>query len=55
MYKMKCIKDGTEFQLPSTDQEFQSGKFHDQVELCQAHIEESPDCRFKEVERCKQL
>ena len=53
MIVVKCPTHDQEYRLPTTQEEFLSGKFHDQVELCQAHIEVSPDCKFREKERCE--
>ena len=39
------------FQLPITDEEFLSGKMHEEIEKIQAHTEKNNDCKIKEVKR----
>ena len=47
MELVKCLIHGGKFSLPVTEEEFQEGKLHDQVELCVKHHEEFPDCKFE--------
>ena len=37
--------------FPITDEEFLSGKMHEDVEKIQAHTEENNDCKIKEVKK----
>jgi len=45
-----CQKHKTEFQLPTTEEEFLSGTLHEQVEDICEHHERYPKCRFQEIE-----
>lgn len=47
--EIHCSVHHTLFKLPTTDEEFSSGGLHGEVEKCQAHILESPDCRLEKV------
>lgn len=49
MKKIHCNVHHTSFTLPTTDEEFNSGSLHDEVEKCQTHIRENPDCRLEEA------
>jgi len=50
MKKFKCNIHGIVAQIPTTDDEFLHGKFHQDVEKCHNHHEEFPKCRFEEVQ-----
>ena len=50
MKQIQCTKHKTEFQLPTTEEEFLSGTLHDQVEDICEHSERYPKCRFQEIE-----
>ena len=51
MKRLQCLVHHETFQLPITDEEFLSGKMHEQVEKIQAHTEENNDCKIREVKR----
>ena len=51
MKRLQCLVHNEPFQLPITDEEFLSGKMHEEVEKIQAHTEENNDCKIKEVKR----
>ena len=51
MKTLQCLVHHETFQLPITDEEFLSGKMHEEVEKIQAHTEENNDCKIKEVKR----
>jgi len=42
----KCLSHNLEFQLPTSEDEFVSGKLHDEVEKCQSHLLENPSCKL---------
>jgi hypothetical protein len=48
MKAIKCNQHGEKFTIPTEDNEFISGKFHSDVERCQLHHEQYPECRFIE-------
>jgi hypothetical protein len=50
MKQIQCTKHKTEFQLPTTEEEFLSGTLHEQVEDICEHHERYPKCRFQEIE-----
>lgn len=50
MKQIQCTKHKTEFQLPTTEEEFLSGTLHQQVEDICEHHERYPKCRFQEIE-----
>ncbi len=50
MNTIYCTKHKTEFQLPTTEEEFVSGHLHDQIEAIWEHSEINPQCRFKEIQ-----
>ena len=35
--------------LPITDEDFLSGKYHNDIERCKSHLENSSDCKFRSV------
>lgn len=49
MYKVQCKKHKIEFQLPTVEEEYVSGSFHDDIELLCSHHERYPKCRFEEI------
>ncbi len=49
MNTIYCTKHKTEFQLPTTEDEFLSGTLHQQVEDICEHSERYPKCKFEEV------
>lgn len=49
MQTIQCKIHKTEFQLPSTEEEFLSGTLHMEVEFLCEHTERYPKCRFQEV------
>lgn len=50
MKKIICIEHSIEFQLPTTEEEFLSGKLHEEIIRIQSHIGDYPDCRLEKVE-----
>lgn len=46
MQLVRCLIHDLEFQLPTTDEEFVSGKLHSEVEICQDHILNNPSCKL---------
>ena len=50
MKQIQCTKHKTEFQLPTTEEEFLSGTLHQQVEDICEHSERYPKCRFQEIQ-----
>ena len=50
MKQIQCTKHKTEFQLPTTEEEFLSGNLHDQIEAIWEHSEKSPKCKFLEIQ-----
>jgi len=49
MELVKCLLHDLEFRLPTSEDDFISGRFHDEVERCQSHIEGSSDCKFVNI------
>ncbi len=49
MKSVQCLDHNIEFQLPSTEEEFLSGVFHEEVEAISEHHQRCPKCRFQEV------
>lgn len=47
---VECKEHGERFVLPTREQEFLSGKYHEAVEKCHSHHELNPNCRFEEVQ-----
>ena len=47
MRKIRCVGHGIEFQIPTTEEEFLSGKLHEDVIHIQKHIEDFPQCTTK--------
>lgn len=45
---VKCNKHKVEFAIPTTDEEFVSGQWHEDVMYIQTHIENFPQCKLKE-------
>ena len=45
MQTVKCKKHKIEFQLPTVEEEYVSGSFHDDIELLCSHHERYPKCR----------
>jgi hypothetical protein len=35
--------------LPNADEEFLSGKFHNDIERCKSHLENYSDCKFRRM------
>lgn len=54
MKKIMCNKHKREFVIPTRDEEFISGKWHQQVVNIQAHCVEFPDCEFREYQESSQ-
>ncbi len=50
MKKVQCKIHKTEFQLPTTEDEFLSGELHDQVVAIEEHSD-NKKCRFEKVEK----
>lgn len=50
MKRVKCTKHGEIFQIPTEDNEFLFGKYHDDIERCKLHYENYPSCKFGEIE-----
>ncbi len=44
---VRCVKHSIEFQLPTTEEEFLSGKLHDEVLRIQLHNEDYPQCKMR--------
>ncbi len=44
---VKCTKHKIEFQLPTTEEEFLSGKLHDETIRIQLHSEDYPQCKLR--------
>ena len=51
MKTLQCLVHDETFQLPITDDEFLSGKLHEEVERIQSHVDENEDCKIREVKR----
>ncbi len=51
MRTIQCNKHKLQFTIPTEDREFQSCKFHDEIEYCHSHHEQYPNCKFEEVEK----
>lgn len=49
MQKVRCIVHNYQFVIPTIDEEYLSGKFHDDVESLSTHTEQFDDCNFVEV------
>jgi len=47
---IQCNNHKIKFFIPTEEQEFLSGKYHDDVNGCHLHHEEFPSCVFEEVE-----
>lgn len=47
MNVVKCILHKQEFAIPTTDEEFISGKWHEDIVRIQTHIEEFPQCKME--------
>ena len=47
MKKIMCVKHKIEFQLPTTEEEFLSGKLHDETIRIQEHSEDFPQCKMR--------
>lgn len=43
---VKCSVHELEVVIPSTDEEYASGAYHDQITLCVEHHKEYPTCKF---------
>jgi len=43
-----CIPHQLKFQIPEIDEEFASGKFHDEIQRLSEHHEQFPRCKFME-------
>lgn len=50
MKELTCNKHSLTVVIPSTDDEFLSGKYHHNVESFQLHHQQFPECRFIECE-----
>lgn len=50
MKRFKCNIHSTVILIPSTENEFLLGKYHQDVEKCCDHYEKFPDCIFEEVQ-----
>ena len=44
---VQCTKHKIEFQLPTTEEEFLSGKLHNEVMDIQLHSEDYPKCKMR--------
>lgn len=49
MKKFKCKIHAIVVQIPTTDEEFLCGKFHQDIEICHNHCEEFQGCVFEEI------
>ena len=49
MEKFKCKIHTIIILIPSTDDEFLRGKYHDNIVKCHKHHEEFPHCRFEKI------
>ena len=49
MQAVRCPVHNVVFRLPTSDEEFALGKLHSQVESCQLHLVEFPDCKLEEI------
>ena len=49
MQKVRCIIHSVEFVIPTNDEEYSSGKFHDYVESLSIHTEQFDHCDFEEI------
>lgn len=50
MKKFKCNIHDIVVQIPTSDDEFLCGKFHQDIEKCCDHHEEFRECVFEEVD-----
>jgi len=46
MQLVRCSVHDLEFRLPTMEEEFITGKLHDEVERCQCHVEENKECKL---------
>lgn len=51
MKRFKCNIHDITVEIPNTDDEFLSGKYHQDIERCYNHHEEFPNCVFEEVKK----
>ena len=49
MQIVKCTIHNVVFRLPTDVGEFALGELHKEVESCQLHLEEFPDCKLVEI------
>lgn len=49
MQLVRCIIHKDEFTLPIKNEEYNSGKYHDNVEALCKHREIHGDCKFEEI------
>jgi len=47
MQTVRCPDHDVEFRLPTSDEEFALGKLHQEVENCQLHLIEFPNCKLE--------
>ncbi len=50
MKKFRCNIHALTIQIPSSEDEFLTGKYHSDIEKCSVHHDEFPKCLFKEVQ-----
>lgn len=50
MQNVFCLKHKEEFSIPTKDEEFESGVYHENIELCLKHYEKNPSCKFVKEE-----
>jgi len=49
MKRVKCTKHGEIFQIPTKENEFLFGKYHNEIKRCKLHYENHPSCKFFEI------
>ena len=49
MQTVKCPVHEIVFRLPTSNDEFSLGELHLEVELCQLHLTEFPECKLEEI------
>jgi len=51
MQQIACKKHSLLLTIPITNEEFLSGKYHQDIERCQLHHKQYPECRFESEEQ----
>lgn len=49
MKQFRCNQHKVIVSIPNSKNEFESGKYHDQIEYCQSHHQKFPRCVFEAV------